>query len=169
MTANKSGGTQPVGRDGDGNRRPRSGRPAATSPRRPRQSVPRRAVTELGTLLVGPMACHDKDRHVLTVPIGTDATLLATSNVCDFPFRSRPAGVAVLKPDRFLRDRPAATSELVVSAVEGMSVRLRYLPQSPVESPDCLPRGDSRPSSAPNSSVRRPAVVDTTHAYPPNR
>ena len=86
------------------------------------------------------MACHDKDRHVLTVAIGTDATHLVTSNIRDFAVRSRPAGVAVLKPDWFLRDRPAETSELVVSAVEGMSVRLRYLPQSLVESPDCLPR-----------------------------
>lgn len=91
------------------------------------------AATELWTPLVGQMTCDDKDRHVLAVAVGTDATHLVTSNIRDFPVRSRPAGVAVVLPDRFLRDRLAATPDLVVSAVEGVSARLRNPPQSPVE------------------------------------
>ena len=103
------------------------------------------AATELWTPLVGQMVCHDKDRHVLAVAVGTKATHLVTSNIRDFPVRSRPAGVAVVKPDRFLRDRLAATPELVVSAVEGMSVRLRNPPQSPVEIARLLAQGRLTP------------------------
>jgi len=91
------------------------------------------AATELWTPLVGQMTCDDKDRHVLAVAVGTKASHLVTTNIRDFPVRSRPAGVAVVKPDRFLCDRLGATPVLVVSALEGMSARLRHPPQSPVE------------------------------------
>lgn len=76
------------------------------------------------------MTCDDRDRHVLALAVETKATHLVTTNIRDFPVRSVPAGVAVVKPDRFLRDRLAATPELVVSAVEGMSARLRILLRS---------------------------------------
>ncbi|MCW2768312.1 MAG: hypothetical protein JWO11_4271 [Nocardioides sp.] len=89
--------------------------------------------TELWTPLVGQMTCHDKHPHVLAVAVGTRATHLVTTNIRDFPVPSRPAEVALVKPDRFLGDRLAATPELVASAVEGMPVRLRNQPQSPVE------------------------------------
>lgn len=68
-----------------------------------------------------------------------------TTNSRDFPVRSRPAGVAVVKPDRFLRDRLGANPELVVSAVEGMSARLRNPPQSPVEIARLLAKGQFTP------------------------
>lgn len=65
--------------------------------------------------------------------------------LADRPVRSRPAGAAVGKPDRFLRDRLAAARELVVSAVEGMSLRLRNPPQSPVEITQLLAQGRLAP------------------------
>ncbi len=103
------------------------------------------ATTELWTPLVGRMICHNKDWHVLAVAVGTDATHVVTTNIRDFPVRSRPAGVAVVTPDRFLRDRLAATPELVVSAVEGMSARLRNPTQSPVEIARLLANGRFSP------------------------
>lgn len=86
------------------------------------------AAPELWTPLVGQMTCHGKDRHVPAVAVGTKANHVVTSNMRDFPVQSRPAGVAVMRPDRFLRDRLADTPELVVSAVEGMSARLKKPP-----------------------------------------
>lgn len=91
------------------------------------------ASPELWTPLVGQMTCDDKDRHVLAVAVGTNATHLVTTNIRDFPVRSRPASVAVVRPDRFLRDRLTAAPHLVVSAVEGMCARLKDPPRSPVE------------------------------------
>lgn len=99
------------------------------------------ASTELWTPLVGQMTCHDKDRHVLAVAVGTKASHLVTTNIRDFPVRARPTGVAVMKPDRFLRGRLAETPDLVVSAVEGMSARLKKPPQSPVEIARLLAKG----------------------------
>jgi predicted nucleic acid-binding protein len=103
------------------------------------------ASTELWTPLVGQMTCDDKDRHVLAVAVGAKATHVVTANIRDFPVRCRPAGVAVVKPDRFLRDRLADSPELVVSAVEGMSARLRTPPQSPVVIARLLANGQFTP------------------------
>jgi hypothetical protein len=44
------------------------------------------------------MTCDDRDRHLLAVAVGTKAAHLVTTNIRDFPVRSRPAGVAVVKP-----------------------------------------------------------------------
>lgn len=87
------------------------------------------------------MTCDDKDRHVLAVTVGADATHLVTTNTRDFPVRSRPAGVAVQTPDRFLRDRLAETPNLVVEAIEAMSKRLRSPPQTPTEIAHLLAKG----------------------------
>lgn len=104
------------------------------------------ASSELWAPLVGQMTCDDKDRHVLAVAVGTQATHLVTTNIRDFPVRSRPAGVAVVKPDRFLRDRLATDPKLVVSAVQGMSARLRNPPQSPLEIAQLLTDGQFTPT-----------------------
>lgn len=66
------------------------------------------AATRLWVPLVGQMTCDEKDRHVLAVAIGAQATHLVTANTRDFPVRSRPVSVAVVNPDRFLRNRLAA-------------------------------------------------------------
>lgn len=103
------------------------------------------AATEIWVPLVGKMNCQEKDRHVLAVAVGTEATHLVTTNIRDFPVRSRPPGLAVVKPDRFLRDRLAHDGALVVSAVEGMSARLRNPPQPPAEIARLLANGQFAP------------------------
>lgn len=91
------------------------------------------AETKLWAPLVPRMTCDEKDRHVLAVAVGAEATHLVTTNVRDFPARSRPAGVSVVTADRFLRDRLSRSPELVMEAVEGMSRRLKSPPQSPAD------------------------------------
>lgn len=63
------------------------------------------ADTNLWVPLVRKMTCHDKDRHVLAVAVGAGATHLVTGNIRDFPVASRPRGLAVQKPDRFMLER----------------------------------------------------------------
>ncbi|MGC4944227.1 hypothetical protein [Kribbella sp. DT2] len=83
--------------------------------------------------LVPDLTCHQKDRHVLAVAVGVEATHLVTDNTRDFPVASRPAGLAVLKPDRFMLERMAAVPDLVLEAVEGMSNRMRNPRKTPAE------------------------------------
>lgn len=104
------------------------------------------ADTKLWTPLVGQMTCDDKDRHVLAVAVGTGASHLVTINTRDFPVHSRPATIAVVKPDRFLGDRLAAEPRSVVAAVEGMSARLKSPPQSPLEIARLLADGQFTPN-----------------------
>lgn len=103
------------------------------------------AETKLWAPLVPLMTCDGKDRHVLAVAVGAEATHLVTTNIRDFPVRSRPAGVAVVTADRFLRDQLSRTPELVVAAVEGMSRRLKSPPQSPADIAALIASGQSAP------------------------
>jgi len=91
------------------------------------------AQTKLWAPLVPQMTCDEKDRHVLAVAVGAEATHLVATNIRDFPVASRAAGVAVVTADRFLRDQLGQAPELVVEAVEAMSRRLKSPPQSPVD------------------------------------
>jgi hypothetical protein len=63
----------------------------------------------------------------------------------DFPVASRPHGVAVVKPDRFIRDQLASSPDLVVEAVESMSRRLKKPKQSPVHLAELMTRGQHLP------------------------
>lgn len=103
------------------------------------------AQTKLWAPLVPQMTCDEKDRHVLAVAVGAEATHLVTTNIRDFPVRFRPAGVAVVIADRFLRDQLGPVPELVVEAVEGMSRRLKSPPQSPAEIAALFAGGQSAP------------------------
>ena len=82
---------------------------------------------------------------MLAVAVGTEATHLVTTNIRDFPVRSRHAGMAVVTPDRFLRDRLTAEPQLMVAAVEGMCARLKNPPQTPVELGRLLAKGQFTP------------------------
>jgi len=95
--------------------------------------------------LVPDMTCDRKDRHVLAVAVGAAATHLVTHNMRDFPVASRPHGVAVVKPDRFMRDQLASRPDLVVEAVESMSRRLKKPKQSPVQLAELMTRGHHLP------------------------
>ena len=103
------------------------------------------AATKLWAPLAPLMTCDEKDRHVLAVAVGAEATHLVTTNIRDFPVRSRPAGVSLVTADRFLRDRLAVAPELVVEAVEGMSRRLKSPPQSPADIAALLAGAQSAP------------------------
>jgi hypothetical protein len=89
--------------------------------------------SELWVPVVPDMTCHEKDRHVLAAAVGGHATHLVTDNTRDFPVSSRPQGLAVLKPDRFMLDRLAVVPDMVLEAVEGMSNRLRRPRATPTE------------------------------------
>lgn len=115
------------------------------------------ADTTLWAPLVPQMTCGDKDRHVLAVAVGTEATHLVTANTRDFPVRSRPPGVAVVTPDRFLRDQLARVPDLVLEAVDGMSRRLKSPPLSPVEIAQLFADG----ASAPKFGTQLRALLDS--------
>ena len=103
------------------------------------------AASSLWVPLVPDMTCDLKDRHVLAVAVGTAATHLVTDNTRDFPVASRPHGVAVVKPDRFMRDQLASSPDLVVEAVESMSRRLKKPKQTPVQLAELMTRGQHLP------------------------
>ena len=103
------------------------------------------AHSSLWVPLVPDMTCDRKDRHVLAVAVGAAATHLVTDNTRDFPVASRPQGLAVVKPDRFMRDQLAASPDLVVEAVESMSRRLKQPKQSTVQLAELMTRGHYLP------------------------
>jgi hypothetical protein len=118
--------------------------------------------TKLWAPLVPQMSCDEKDRHVLALAVGAKATHLVTTNIRNFPVRSRPAGVAVVTADRFLRDQLDRAPEQVVEAVEGMSRGLKSPPQSPSKIAALFAGGQSAPGSvatSPECWPRAPEVV----------
>jgi hypothetical protein len=104
-----------------------------------------RAATRLWAPLVPAMTCEDKDRHVLAVAVGTEATHLVTTNTRDFPIRSRPASLKVQRAERFLRDRLAETPDLVVAAIESMSARMTNPQQTPIQIAQAIAAGEHTP------------------------
>lgn len=103
------------------------------------------ADSSLWVPLVPDMTCDRKDRHVLAVAVGAAATHLVTENTRDFPGASRPHTVAVVRPDRFMRNQLASSPDLVVEAVESMSRRLKKPQQSPVKLAELMTRGRHPP------------------------
>jgi len=115
------------------------------------------AETRLWAPLVGRMTCDKKDRHVLAVAVGVQATHLVTTNTRDFPVHSRPATVAVVTAERFLRDQLARAPEQVLGAVEGMSRRLKIPPRSPIDIAKLFAAG----TTAPKFGLELSAALDT--------
>jgi predicted nucleic acid-binding protein len=81
--------------------------------------------------LVSNMTNHPKDRHVLAAAVAADATHVVTSNLRDFPVRSRPPGIEVVGPDAFLIQQLKRDPARVLEAVKAMARRHRRPPQSP--------------------------------------
>lgn len=73
--------------------------------------------------LVAEMTNHPNDRHVLAAAVAARASHVVSANLRDFPVASRPVGVLVQGPDRFLLDRLRDDPVGVHSAVEMMANR----------------------------------------------
>lgn len=69
-----------------------------------------------------------KDRHVLAAALAAGATHVVTSNVRDFPVRSRPDGVSAMRPDSFLLQCLSENEEGVVAGIKAMAARHRAPP-----------------------------------------
>jgi predicted nucleic acid-binding protein len=69
------------------------------------------------------MTNHPKDRHVLAAAVAAKASHVVTANLRDFPVASRPTGVLVQAPERFLLDRLRDDADGVRRAVEAMAGR----------------------------------------------
>lgn len=95
--------------------------------------------------LVHKQTCQAKDRHVMAAAVSGKATHLVTKNMRDFPRSSRPAGITVLKPDRFMLKLLKADPDGVVGAVETMCARLKRPSQTPLELTAVLMAGDNVP------------------------
>jgi predicted nucleic acid-binding protein len=95
--------------------------------------------------LVPGLSCDEKDRHVLAVALGAEATHLVTNNARDFPPASVPRGLAVIPPDRFLLELLAAVPDQVVDAVEGMSNRLKQPRKTSAELAEQMAKGRHLP------------------------
>lgn len=78
--------------------------------------------SELWTPVVSDMTNDVKDRHVLAAAVGAEATHVVTDNTRDFPVRSRPAGVKVVKPDAFLLELLALDQDAVFQGVEAIGL-----------------------------------------------
>jgi predicted nucleic acid-binding protein len=96
---------------------------------------------DLWVPLVPGLTCDNKDRHVLAVAIGAEATHLVTDNSRDFPARSIPSGLAVVNPDKFLMELLTTVPGQVVDAVEGMSRRLQQPKKTAVELAEQMAKG----------------------------
>jgi hypothetical protein len=72
---------------------------------------------------VAAMTNDQKDRHVLAAAAVAVASHVVTINLRDFPVPSRPAGMLVPAPERFLLDRLRDDEVGVRRAVEAMPIR----------------------------------------------
>ena len=104
------------------------------------------ADSDLWVPLVADMECHTKDRHLLAVAVGTEATHLVTDNVVDFPAASIPIGLELVKPDPFMCARLAIEPGRVVEAVEGMATRLKRPKQTATQLAAAMTQGQFVPT-----------------------
>lgn len=76
--------------------------------------------------LVGMMINDERDRHVLAAAVGARASHVVTENLRDFPVRSRPDGVSVVRPDAFLLAQLERDPAAVLAGVEAMARRHQH-------------------------------------------
>lgn len=94
--------------------------------------------------LVDEMECDPKDRHVLAVAVGAQASHLVTDNIKDFP----PAGrqrIEVIRPDAFLVEMLVAHPADTVAAVETMAARHQKPAHTAIELAERFASGQAAP------------------------
>lgn len=89
-----------------------------------------RADSKLWLPLVPKMLNHPKDRHVLAVAVGTKATHLVTTNLKDFPKRSLPTGLVVMRPGPFAVQLLDAQPAAVLHGLQRMVSRHQRPPKT---------------------------------------
>lgn len=104
-----------------------------------------RQPSELWLPLVPDLTCDAKDRHVLALAIGAEATHLVTDNARDFPAASVPQELAVVSPDLFLLELLKAVPDRVMDAVDGMSNRLHQPTKTALELAEQMAKGQYVP------------------------
>lgn len=77
--------------------------------------------------LIAKMRNHPKDRHVAACAVAGKASLIVTSNVRDFALL--PEGIAAVTLDDFLLRLMAETPDLLRTAIEAQSARLKRKPK----------------------------------------
>jgi predicted nucleic acid-binding protein len=97
-----------------------------------RRSFPDAEVDGYETL-VEAMTCDAKDQHVLAAAVRSDAEVLVTFNLTDFPEASvKPYDIVVVSPDDFLLDQLDLYPGLTVTALQAQAASY-ILPPMTVE------------------------------------
>lgn len=80
------------------------------------------------------LTCHPKDRHVLAAAIASDADVIVTFNLQDFPDAAcEPYGVVAVHPEHYLLELLARDREATLGAVVGDAARRTNPQTSPSE------------------------------------
>jgi len=80
------------------------------------------------------LTCHPKDRHVLAAAIASDADVIVTFNLDDFPDAAcEPHGVLAVHPEQYLLELLAADREATLAAVLADAARRNSPPADPSE------------------------------------
>ncbi|WP_417234820.1 PIN domain-containing protein [Arthrobacter sp.] len=90
-----------------------------------RQAFPD-ALVENHQALIDSMMCDEKDRHVLAAAVRSNAELIVTSNLKDFPPAStEPYDIEAISPDEFLLDQLDLFPVVVLRCLEEQAAAYR--------------------------------------------
>lgn len=90
-----------------------------------RQAFPD-ALVENHQALIDSMICDEKDRHVLAAAVRSNAELIVTYNLKDFPPASTgPYDIEAVSPDEFLLDQLDLFPVVVLRCLEGQAAAYR--------------------------------------------
>ena len=85
-------------------------------------------------VLIEGLGCHPKDRHVLAAAFASDAEVILTFNLSDFPDNAcEPHGVVAVHPEQYLLELLATDREATLQAIVEDASRRTSPPLSPSE------------------------------------
>ncbi|MGB8380751.1 MAG: PIN domain-containing protein [Dermatophilaceae bacterium] len=85
-------------------------------------------------VLIEGLGCHPKDRHVLAAAFASDADVILTFNLSDFPDNAcEPHGVVAVHPEQYLLELLATDREATLQAIVEDASRRTSPPLSPSE------------------------------------